>query len=286
MRDAPENFSPLPPLPALTLERYRLRELPKAELAALDARLETDAALREALARLDASDHEILDAAKPADFVRRLEARADARNRRERVLAERAQAGRGHAPETSRKSSASLKPLLAGAAALALIALPVGFAVRNAMGPEVLASAEPIEDDTVRLKGLQPHLAVFRKTAEGAEPLASGEKARPGEFLRIGYQAGGFAYGAIVSVDGNGSVTRHWPAEGDRAARLEQGEALLPQAFELDAAPDYERFYFVVSKRAFDLDPVLASLRGGDSTPRAPQQAKIVRFDVLKDSGI
>jgi hypothetical protein len=267
------------PLSALTLERYRLRELPAAELARLDARLGQDPALREALARLEASDLETLGALKPADFVRRLEIRAEARNRREKVFAESAPRKPARAGETF------WKPMLAGFAAVALIALPVGFAVRNALQPSRLASA-PLEDDTVRLKGLEPHLAIFRKTPEGAEPLASGEKARPGEFLRIGYQAGGFSYGAILSVDGNGSVTRHWPAQGARAAKLEKGEALLPQAFELDAAPDYERFYFVVSKHAFDLDPVLSSLRDGESAPSAPQQAKVVRFDVLKDTGI
>lgn len=274
------------PLSSLTLERYRLRELPAEELARLDARLQKDPALREAIARLEASDRETLDALKPGDFARRLEIRAEALERREQAFA--AVAAREGDPRGNafRKPfwKPVGKPLAAGLAALALIAVPVSFVVRNALQPSELALAEV--EDTVRLKGLEPHLAIFRKTEEGAEPLASGEKARAGEFLRIGYQAGGFAYGAIVSVDGNGNVTRHWPAEGARAARLEKGEALLPEAFELDAAPDYERFYFVVSKRAFDLDPVLSSLRDGDTAPSAPQQAKVVRFDVLKDTGI
>jgi hypothetical protein len=112
-----------------------------------------------------------------------------------------------------------------------------------------------------------------------------GAKAHAGDFLRIGYHSGGFPYGAIVSVDGNGSVTRHWPVDGARAARLEKGEALLPEAFVLDAAPAYERFYFVVSSRPFELDPLIESLRDGD-TLRAPAKGLVVRFDILKDTGI
>jgi hypothetical protein len=148
-------------------------------------------------------------------------------------------------------------------------------------------------EDGIRLKGLEPNLAIFRKTDSGSEPMHPGEKARAGERLRIGYQAAGFPYGAILSVDGNGNVTRHWPASGETSGRLENGEALLPSSFELDAAPDYERFYFVVSKRSFALDPLLQSLRENESLPDPKKiksiresETRIVRFDVLKESGI
>jgi hypothetical protein len=146
-------------------------------------------------------------------------------------------------------------------------------------------------EEGIRLKGLEPHLAIFRKTDSGAEPLHPGEKARPGQFLRIGYQAGGYPYGAILSVDGNGNVTRHWPAEGNRAGRLENGEALLPSSFELDGAPDYERFYFVVSKKPFELNPLLQSLHENESLPdlgkfKAAKDTRIVRFEILKENGI
>jgi hypothetical protein len=138
----------------------------------------------------------------------------------------------------------------------------------------------------VRLKGLQPALALFRKTADGSEPLRPGTKARPGDVLRIGYRAAGASYGAIYSVDGNGNVTRHWPTEGGRAARLEPGEHLLPGAFELDAAPDYERFYFLVSDMAFGLSADLKSLRDALRDEKAaPRGVRVIRFELLKDLG-
>ncbi|MCD6025165.1 MAG: ActD [Fibrobacteria bacterium] len=161
-----------------------------------------------------------------------------------------------------------------------------------AADPSGVAATTPAPDEGgVRLKGLEPHLAIFRKTPAGSEPLHPGQKTRPGEVLRIGYQSAGFPYGAILSVDGNGNVTRHWPASGERAARLEGGEALLPSSFELDAAPDYERFYFVVSKKPFALDPLLRSLHEHESLPEpgkalAGKEIRIVRFELLKETGI
>jgi len=142
-----------------------------------------------------------------------------------------------------------------------------------------LAQAPP--DDGTRIKGLEPGLALFRRTPQGAEPLVPGSTVRAGDVLRVSYRPGGFAYGAIFSVDGNGSVTRHWPPAGDRAGRLARGETLLPGAFELDAAPDYERFYLFVSEQAFDLNPVLESLHAEKSP--ALRDLRMVRFDLLKE---
>lgn len=148
--------------------------------------------------------------------------------------------------------------------------------------PDTRADARP---DT-RLKGLEPGLALFRKMGEGSEPLRPGAKVRPGDVLRVGYRAAGASYGAIYSLDGNGGVTRHWPREGDRAARLEPGEHLLPDAFELDAAPDYERFYFLVSDTSFGLSPILRNLKDLQSTKLGDANGiRVIRFDLLKDIG-
>src|SRR5690606_16144034 len=119
------------------------------------------------------------------------------------------------------------------------------------------APEEPRPTEVTRLKGLEPTLALFRRTARGAEPLKPGAAVRSGDVLRIGYRAAGHSFGAIFSVDGHGNVTRHWPLTGDHAARLESGEVLLPGAFELDDAPSYEHFYLLVAERAFALTPLL-----------------------------
>jgi hypothetical protein len=61
---------------------------------------------------------------------------------------------------------------------------------------------------------------------------------------------------------------------------------LLPSSFELDAAPDYERFYFVVSEKPFDIEPLLDSLHKHESLSSAAAKTRIVRFEVLKENGI
>jgi anti-sigma factor RsiW len=319
MRDTPDS------VPDFLLERYALGELSHAEMDRIRDLLAADPALRERLRRLEESSYAILEHTSPDDFARRLLVRADAESRREdahKTLKGRDGIGAGSFPVFP----GNRRPLwntLAGLGTLALVilaAVPAWRALRAPADPlagaelayapetpgapghdgaepgvagdaegagaaEEAGGTEPAVEHT-RIKGLEPRLTIFRKTKDGAEPLRPGEKARSGEFLRIGYHAAGFGYGAIVSVDGNGNVTRHWPADGDRAARLERGEALLPNAFELDAAPDFERFYLVVSKRPFRLDPLLESLHrdGSTTTPLKQPDAKIVRFDVLKDS--
>lgn len=139
-------------------------------------------------------------------------------------------------------------------------------------------------DDGIRLKGYEAALALFRRTSSGAEPLKPGATVKPGDVVRIGYRTGGLAFGAIFSVDGNGNVTRHWPLTGDSAARLERGETLLPGAFELDDAPDFERFYLLTSDRSFDLKPLLAALHAAKAP--AARGLTVVRFDLIKENGI
>jgi hypothetical protein len=62
----------------------------------------------------------------------------------------------------------------------------------------------------------------------------------------------------ILSIDGRGIVTRHFPAAGDRAVPLARGSVtLLDQAYELDDAPGWERFYFVTGDTPFALAPII-----------------------------
>src|SRR5690606_17549820 len=60
-------------------------------------------------------------------------------------------------------------------------------------------------EEVTRLKGLEPTLALFRRTPRGAEPLKPGAAVRSGDVLRIGYRAAGRSFGAIFSVDGHGN---------------------------------------------------------------------------------
>jgi hypothetical protein len=123
-----------------------------------------------------------------------------------------------------------------------------------------------------RTKGaLTPSLAIYRRTPEGSETMADGAVAHPGDLLRVGYRAAGKHYGVILSIDGRGSVTVHLPPQANRAAALKgDGMVLLDQAYELDDAPQWERFYFVTGDTPFAVAPIVEAVRAAAADRRPP----------------
>ena len=226
------------PIPDLTLERYRLGELPDREMTALGRRVEEDPGTRERLRALDLSDRQLRQSHPPEQMAREIEARLETLRPRE---------VRRWAPV------APLWPLPAAVAAVAFLAL--------ALAPTIFVSDRPVPGqpaEDVRVKGLKPHLTLYRKTAKGTEVLADGARVSRGDLVRVAYQAAGREYGVILSVDGRGVVTRHLPQAGETAARLDGGgEMLLEFAYELDDAPRWERFYLVTGDSPFQIGPVV-----------------------------
>jgi len=144
---------------------------------------------------------------------------------------------------------------------------PIGGALAAAVAIllAVMPNLPPSGGD--RVKG-DPLLAVYRRTPAGSERLTDGTVARAGDVLRLGYGSAGRAYGIILSIDGRGTVTLHLPPLGSQAAALSPGGiTLLDTAYELDAAPRIERFYFITAARPFAVAPVLAAAH---ATPAAP----------------
>jgi hypothetical protein len=221
----------------LMLEQYHLGELaPEAERG-LREQLEGSTELRARLEALEASDRD-LAAAYPAEVV--------VPRIRERMFREGVAEGRRARPI----------PRLAWAIpAAAMILALVTFSV-----PGILPGGGPLSLET-RVKGLAPHLSVFRKTGTGAEELRSGTIARQGDVLQLSYAAAGARYGVIFSVDGRGTVTWHVPAGYAGGKRMaapldERGTIVLPSAYELDDAPGFERFFMVYGSAPFDISVV------------------------------
>jgi hypothetical protein len=116
-----------------------------------------------------------------------------------------------------------------------------------------------------RIKGTtQPsstQLSIFLKTADGAKELPDGSVGRASDVLQIAYNAGDAKYGVIFSIDGRGTLTFHLPQRyrGQTLVSPEleqQGQSVLPYAYELDNAPAFERFFFVYSRTPFDVSAV------------------------------
>jgi hypothetical protein len=214
------------------LERYRLGELPGPEKEAIRTALAKGGDLADRLAGLDRSDLEILARHPPAVMgasIRARAASADARGPRR----------------------AGVPPRLALALACGLVLAATGVLMIPGRAPHAT-------DDTTRVKGLAPRLFVYRKAPVGVEELVPGAPARENDVIQLAYLAAGRHFGAIVSIDARGVITRHLPAAGAAASPLKTGAPFaLPEAYRLDDAPGFERFYFVTSDQPFAVDLVV-----------------------------
>ena len=249
------------PIADVTLERYRLQELPAGIAARLEQRLGRDDELRGRLEALAHSDDQIR-------VSERLEL-VDAGIRRRLAVNSAAQ-----------RRWRSLVPLAVAAGAVVLLVLP-------------LLTSGPGEEEDERTKGLRPSLVLFRQAGAGSETLADGAVAHEGDLIRVGYRAAGRRYGVILSIDGRGHVTMHLPTSGDRAVSLRrESTVLLDQAYELDDAPRWERFYFITASDPFLVAPIAASadravaLAGGDTPSELPLAAGLEQsiFSLQKES--
>jgi hypothetical protein len=239
----------------LILEQYALGELSEAERAKVEAALGSEPSLRPRLEELRRSDEAILREYPSAEIAASI---------RRRMLVSQDRLALG---------SRRLPSGLIFSAAAALLFLVGGLMARGVLFP----SAEEL----TRPKGGSPGLAVYRKTAVGASELGDGASAAQGDVLQLKYGAGTARYGAIYSLDGRGTVTRHLPesASEDRSPELAAGGAALGEAYQLDDAPLFERFFIVTSERPFELatlDDALRDLakspdRGASGAPTLPR---------------
>lgn len=234
----------------LCLERYVLGELSAEEREAVDKARAGDPSIDERLKEIEASNQDILAAYRPEFMARAIEAKAA-----------------GQAGPSRRSRRTMLLGFPAGIAAVFLVAF---FAIPRLGGPS--AEAAWRGRDSTRAKGGAPQLLVYRNAPGGPESLTAGMVAASHDVLQLAYEAGEGGYGAILSIDGRGSVTFHLPEAyggGDRKAPAlsVQGRAYLARAFELDDAPGFERFFLVSSPKAFDLSTLESAAKALAAEP-------------------
>jgi len=232
-------------VPDFLLEQLILGELPPEKETDVLRDLEAEPGGTDRLARLRASNQEILGTYSPeramAEINRRLAlSRSEPRSR----------------PARSRVWV--LAPTLAAAAVILFF---VVFPFERGPGVDL---------QTTRVKG-SPGLIIYRKVPQGVEELSNGSRVRPGDVLQVGYLAAGVSDGVIISVDGRGAVTLHFPVSPvDPTALGEAGAQSLPRAYELDDASDFERFFFVTSNRPIKVETVLAAARALGAEVKTP----------------
>jgi hypothetical protein len=147
---------------------------------------------------------------------------------------------------------------------------------------ERIASLPPQHTDTERLKG-DPALVLHRKVGSGRELLRADDRVAPGDELLVSYRADDATHGVIVSIDGTGEVTLHFPADAAGSTALQQRGTVLLHTFELDDAPAFERFLFVTADEPIEVEQVMdaarALARGSD--PLEAKLAAMQGWDVV-----
>lgn len=220
-----------------------------------------DPATAARVAELRAENEEILRAYPPERMAEQIRRRAD------------------------RKRAARRWLVLTAATSVALAAIGVMPLVQRA-----------IDEPTERTKGMEPHLLAWRRTKGEPEALGPGTVVSRGDTVQLAYVTAGARYGVIVSLDGRGHATLHFPSARDGSTRLssDPGAVLLEESYELDDAPRFERFFFVTSNEPLDAASVieatekLASGRDGGLTgvPIVPGRTRIMAFLLPKSEAL
>ena len=228
------------------LERYRLGELSTADKALVAAELAIDESLRARLLELETDDKATLAAYSPRQVAARVTRSAEVQ---------------------PKKSSARLwlAPVFALAAAIT-----VGIVVLRV----------PVEDE-IRFKGDGPALRIFRNGGKDPERLVDGAKVKPHDVVQVAFELSGAPHLVVVSVDGTGHATLHWPLDGKSA--VTPGLKAVPQAFELDDAPGFERFFLITSDQPLPVSEVLKAAEGATRTGPLPLPASVAQRSLLLD---
>lgn len=196
------------------------------------------------LKTLEASNREILETLPVDDVVREVE-------RRKRVQ-EMAPARKPYSWRL-----AGLSAMVAVAAAV--VVLPRISEKSQSNAPNAMGNPY-MSEGTERAKGDERLLISVQREGSRATDIQPGDRAAAGDVLQLSYLAAGQRFGAIISIDSRGTVTRHLPETGlEPVALSSRGRTALPSSYELDDAPEFERFYFITSENPFDLSKILSA---------------------------
>jgi hypothetical protein len=275
-------------VPDLFIEKLLLDELPQH----MKEQLLRDPAVRRRLEELKTENRRILEDYPPEVMAQEISRRLGAR------MQPRSASGRRKRPRISPRAPVEPRPkdrprrgrlhlawpALVPAAGFAILVLAGGVLLLT-RGPSFFAPQDLAGE--VRLKGGEAHLNVYVRTDAGSRILREGDRVSEGDSLQVGYVAGINRYGAIVSIDGRGTVTLHFPASAAEAQKLEgEGEILLPFSYTLDDAPGFERFFFVFSKEPFSMRGVLDAAEELSGRPQAAKSGSLRLPGGLENSSI
>jgi hypothetical protein len=222
----------------LKLEQFVLEELSSGEAPIVRDAIAQDDALRQRLALISKSDETFFDAHPVDSFTAEVQ-------RRETAITDS-----GGTANTETQAPRRWPFVWTGlpVAAVALLAV-------------FLVLPESVTNNGYRTKGIQPHLVAHRILGQKAELLIEGDATRVGDRIQLSVIGGEGNYLAVFSIDGNSTVTLHYPRETESGPWPGDNHS-LPYSYELDDAPKFERFFLVAQKDPIDVDALLELARG------------------------
>lgn len=119
------------------------------------------------------------------------------------------------------------------------------------------------ETDGIRVKGGDDALLVYQEAGPGkARQLEDGNTVSEHDRIQLGFRSASGVHAAIISVDGRGAVTLHWPEAQDDPTGVNKGQLrLLAKSYILDDAPQFERFYLFISENPISTGKIIAELK-------------------------
>ena len=257
----------------LYIEKLLLDELPEAQKRQLLGDLEVVRRLEQ----LRAENRRILEQYPPEQMAKAIRNRSQ----RKRIVPRKAVARSLNWP---RLVPAASFALLVVAGALLLVTRGPSLFAPQGQAEQVRvkggSAAEAGTEAAAELSHAGPILKVYMKTDSGARQLVSGDRVSAGSTVQLAYTAGTYEYGAILSIDGRGAVTVHFPVSAATGQELEgEGEVPLPFAYILDDAPEFERFFFLASRKPLSVEQVI---RAAEQLAGNPQDSKTRELDLSR----
>jgi hypothetical protein len=249
------------------LERYVLGELPEEEAEVIRRRAASDPEVLAAIENIESSNRSILLRYPPPAI-------------KEELLRRTAEAG----PRQSKR-----RPLIRTipfrralyVASICAAAFILFVIVRPSLKKEGVRLWPREDREYSEVKGTEAldlsktQLLVYRKNRSGIEMLADGSLSKAGDVLQLAYVSAQAPYGLILSIDGGGGVTLHYP-EGNEPTNLTQNKRVpLPHAIELDDAPGFERFFFLTSDNPIDPAGIMERARALAADPGIARVKKL-----------
>lgn len=232
----------------LDLEKFALGEISDARAREIERAIGTDPEVASRLAAIHSSTDKILKRYPPRVMAAAIEQRSATADRPKPLFTP----GR----------------VLVPAALLGAVALAFSYYL-SSVTPERI---RPALQETIILKGdTEPTLSIYRKGVKKEEPLKPRDRVAEGDVLQVRYAARGARFGVIFSVDGRGQVTLHFPSSHDASTKLlERGTHTLAFSYELDDAPEFERFFFVTGDHPLSTEKILEAARSLGTDVKAP----------------